>query len=367
MTTASHIGSRVKTAREVQGMTQQQLAEALSIADRQTISEIEKGSRSLKATELISIAETFKLDLEYFYDPFRVDDEAHFSWRADQTVSDSILSQFERRAGMLVGLCRWLDPENGGSSVHQYELPLNEGSSYEDAQSTAERLAKDWFSGGVPGEELVNAIESRLRVPILFVEPSSSGFVEPARISAATCHLSGMNAILVNRNDSATRQNFDIAHELFHVLNRKTIPPQHREPLSVNPTATRVEHLADNFAAALLMPKDLIDSLLLDIGVLDVEVFTKLAGTLHVSYEALAWRLLFLHLIDRDACDEFRGVRSAPVTRPPVRGPLPSYLHGQLSDALRHGKLSMMKAATILGITVDELRDVFMESDLTVS
>ena len=62
--------------------------------------------------------------------------------------------------------------------------------------------------------------------------------------------------ILINRNESEARRFFDLAHELFHALTWDAMKADHRESNSVEARTKgkRIEQLANNFAAALLMP-----------------------------------------------------------------------------------------------------------------
>ena len=66
---------------------------------------------------------------------------------------------------------------------------------------------------------------------------------------------------MVNRNESEARRYYNLAHELFHALTWDAMKPAHRESNSIDEHISgkrakqRIEQLADNFAATLLMPK----------------------------------------------------------------------------------------------------------------
>ena len=100
------IGYRVKNAREACKMRQEQLAEAMGFNDRQTLSDIENGKRSLKADELVGLAEHLGRDVDFFFDPFVVAGEAKFSWRVAPALPEEALDGFEARAGRLIGMPR---------------------------------------------------------------------------------------------------------------------------------------------------------------------------------------------------------------------------------------------------------------------
>ena len=48
----------------------------------------------------------------------------------------------------------------------------------------------------------------------------------PKGISGVACQIPGADSILINRKDSEGRRNFDLAHELFHVLTWDALPPE---------------------------------------------------------------------------------------------------------------------------------------------
>jgi Zn-dependent peptidase ImmA (M78 family) len=114
--------------------------------------------------------------------------------------------------------------------------------------------------------------------------PDASGKLFPDRRST-----SGFS-IGVNRHDSYTRKRFSIAHELAHFL-------LHRSEVQdgiIDDTFYRSEHLsgaqeteANKFAADILMPYDLINSMA-QRGITDVD---ELAKTFGVSTQAMSIRL----------------------------------------------------------------------------
>jgi transcriptional regulator with XRE-family HTH domain len=62
------IGERVKALREAQDLTQEDIARAIGIEDRQTIYKIETGKRALRSEELPKVAELLHTTVEYIVD-----------------------------------------------------------------------------------------------------------------------------------------------------------------------------------------------------------------------------------------------------------------------------------------------------------
>ena len=64
---AKLIGSRIRQAREDKGLSQEQLAAAVS-RDQRTISEYENGKRKMPATDLPEFAKALGVSVLYFYE-----------------------------------------------------------------------------------------------------------------------------------------------------------------------------------------------------------------------------------------------------------------------------------------------------------
>ena len=72
-------------------------------------------------------------------------------------------------------------------------------------------------------------------------------------ISGAACRLPELDTVLIARREIEGRRHFDLAHELFHVLTWNAMPPEYSEEARET-GGGRVEQLANNFAAEVLMP-----------------------------------------------------------------------------------------------------------------
>lgn len=360
------IGLRVRNARDAKGWTQDQLTEALGLNDRQTVSDIENGKRVVKPDELVRLTDLLDRDLDYFLDPFAVAGEAQFSWRAAPEVSPESLEHFENKAGRCIGLLRWLcETERRPSSPLKHSLRLAAQSSFEDAQDSAERLAETLDLGVVPAERLIDRIERDLDILVLFVDPDDAP--EGQSISGAMCQLEDLRVILVARNGSEGRRFYDLAHELFHALTWDAIKPAHRESNSLEERARgkRVEQLANNFAAALLMPRATLGHVLDRRRLDDVAHLVEGAAQLRVAPAALAWRLFNLRWISAAT----RRALVAEHQRMSVAGApkrlSPGFVQ-MLERAIDHGRLSARKAAKALDMNLSQLADLFGEHGLPV-
>lgn len=357
---AVNVGLRIKRARRLLDLSQEQVSAAVGFNDRQTLSDIEQGKRGVKADELVTFSDILDQELEYFLDPFSVVAEAQYSWRASTDVSEEVLNNFEARASGWVGMQRWLRAQSPAAhSPLEFALRLDRHSTFEQAQAKAEQLVDHLQLGTIPALKLAECIEKQLDIPVLFVDVETDAHC--GTISGAACHLAELGVILVNRRESAVRRNFDLAHELFHSLTWERMKPEHRESNSseARQGTKRVEQLADNFAAALLMPQSSLDALIYPERHKDVQHLAEVAAQLRVSVGALGWRLRALGRIDEATREKLaRERRSEPAAVLPKL--FAETFVKQLHTALDKGRLTARKAAKALGLPLHELAQLFV-------
>jgi Zn-dependent peptidase ImmA (M78 family)/transcriptional regulator with XRE-family HTH domain len=363
------IGRRIALARDAKGLNQDDLARKLGIASHQSISELEKGNRGLDADELAKLAEVLDQSIDYFVDPFELTGEAEYSWRRTPGTPDQLVRDFEGRSSKLVGLLRWLRlHDEASSNPLKSTLRLSALSTFEEAQSVGERLAVELKLGAVPAEKLIDRIEDELDVPVLHLDMNPRRGKDP--ISGATVHLPNFTCILINRNESAGRRTFDLAHELFHALTWDALRPAELESNAIDGRSTakkdRVEQFANNFASALLMPRALLEPKFRRANAQDLEDLRAIASHFHVSPAALAWRLFALRWIDKDVCNRLRQLAADEPSgdRPKLYS---SRFARSLAKSLEAGQLSPRKAAKLLSINLDDLEDLFREHGIETS
>jgi Zn-dependent peptidase ImmA (M78 family)/DNA-binding XRE family transcriptional regulator len=353
------VGQRVKLAREEANLSQDELASQLGFKDRQTLSNIEAGKRKLTAKELLKLMEVLGKSMEYFTDSFSLIGEGAFSWRA-RGAAPAVLDQFESQARKWVATFLRLGEIHGEPfNPLMQQLALSERSAFEDARSAAEALVADWHLGEIPARTLADVAEEKLGILVLHVDA-------PAGVSGAACHHPRFNTILINRREPDGRRNYDFAHETFHVLTWKSMPPRHvDEVASVQGTkAKRVEQLADNFASALLMPEASLRPRWDRRG--EQEIHDWLNGTaseFQVTAVALYWRLRHLGWLTAAASLQVDVQRLTWNGLSPSAQTLPNLFSRRFSErlgrALERGDLSVRRTAGLLDCTIEDLEDLF--------
>lgn len=359
------IGYRVKALREKKNLVQSDLSNLMGFKDRQTLSDIENGKRNLRPEELLQLCSHLNTPLDEFLDIFSVTGEAKFSWRASEALAAETLDEFESDAGKWVGMLRWLrTTQKGRISPLKQSLRLDAQSSYEDAIDRAENLADQLQLGPIPAKRLPLAIDERLDIPVLFVDAIDA---PNGSVSGAACHLQDLGIILVNRHESESRRFFTLAHELFHVLTWDAMEPAHRESNSKEARTKnkRVETLADNFAAALLMPTSALDFFISRDRLADINHLVDAAKELRTSPSALAWRLYNLKWISDNTCSALASQSALPEISEQPKRFSESFVQ-MLHQAVESGRLSARKAAKALGFNLPGLAGLFEEYAMPV-
>ena len=183
--------------------------------------------------------------------------------------------------------------------LRQEELAKQVGFKSRQILSDLERGTRSVKDSGVrPSAVLDDVLENQLGVLVWYLETGSD--------SAAACTRGEFgSAILVPRSSAPWRRNFDIAHELFHLLTWEATNQLELE----SELSRRAEQLANCFAAALLLPAK---PLLRDFtertidGAIGSADLIGLARDYGVSTDALLWRLLNLGRFAGP--DEVRGL-----------------------------------------------------------
>ena len=182
------------------------------------MSAIETGVRRVRAEELLLAMEQLSAPLDYFTDPYRLDGEGLFSWR-QMGVPREQLMEYETMAGRWIGGYRVMASQVGRQpQLLRQALGLTKLSSFEEAMEAGERFVAEFDLGPVPSLRLAEVMEEQLGILVLMVDAYEG-------ISGAACRLPDLDTVLIARGEVRGRRNFDLAHELFHILTWDAMPP----------------------------------------------------------------------------------------------------------------------------------------------
>jgi Zn-dependent peptidase ImmA (M78 family)/DNA-binding XRE family transcriptional regulator len=356
---------RLRSLREQRSLSQEVVAKALGFKDRQTLSDLELGDRKISPQELIAAATLFGVNFAYFTDPFELAGEGRFSWR-QKNVAENALNTFEAKAGSWLAAYRHLSKLQGKSVNSQMlRVALDEKSAFEDAALEGEAVGESLKLGDIPALQLAAVLEEELDTLVLYVDTIDG-------VSGAACQLRQLNTVLINRNEPASRQIFDLAHEFFHLLTWETMPPKRIESESVKyQKENRVEQLAENFASGILMPRKVLNKILTstplpsEAGI--PEWLIVVAETLKVSPTALMWRLVNIKALSKSSAERVRdkslfSAFGRKKIQPPPR--FSKKFVETIGWGIESGHVSVRRTASLLGTTIDDLAALFAEHGL---
>ena len=356
------VGERVRIARRMADLKQKEVSERLGFKDRQILSNIEAGKRKVSADELMALMGILGQDIEFFTDPYLITEERVFSWRAEQ--DSDLVRDFDSKARIIISAYRrFSDLLGKGFNPLSHRLAITKLSSFEEAAATGERVAEILSLGQIPSQNLSRMIADKLNIPVLFVNA-------PPGISGAACRVQEFNFILINMKEPVWRRNFDLAHELFHVLTWDTMPPEPIDPWGeLENGGARREKLANNFAAGILMPSSSLRPKWESRGNSDIDRHVlNLSQEFGVSGTAMYYRLNNLGwLSEKDqATVDKRQLRRSLSNG--TRGSRPKLYSREFAervhDVLEKALVSRRKVAELLYCTIEDIADLLSDYDM---
>jgi Zn-dependent peptidase ImmA (M78 family)/transcriptional regulator with XRE-family HTH domain len=326
-------GANVRIARVFQGLTQEQLAEAVSTSPA-SLWNVERG-RVPSDSLLAALGLVLGFEPEFFFDPINTEftvDCCHF--RSSVSATEKTRKKILARGSLFAHLIAYLQTV---LKFPTYQVPDLRANSPEDIERAAEKCRSDWGLGtSAPISKMSRVLENHgvmvrqlqgqsIKLDAFSTRPNQSGlgFV-----------------VLSDGKGSASRARFDMAHELGHLV---------MHPDTSGLLADR-EKQADRFASAFLLPRDGFAREFWAGGKVDWNNVFHLKSRWKVSIQAMIYRAYDLDLIN---AVEFRkayktisvkGWRKAepnePASEPPelfnkAMRTLVERKHLQLSDMAR--------------------------------
>ena len=301
-TMENDLHERLAQAREAAGFSLADATRKLDLKHYQILSAMEKGTRNVSANELISMARLYGRSLDYFFDADIPSDPVPL-WRRtagsdvqkEQRQFLNFLENYSRLENLLGLKRRWK------------ELLTNlDGDDFaENGFEIADKLGTDIHKrldlGSRPACNLLNVLENTLRFKVIHLDLDVG-------LSGASMVDSALGVgILINTHDAPWRRNFDLAHELFHIVTWNLFS---HEEIGDRTRKTKPEQYADNFAASLLLPQEHLFDVLKEITLnqeLKLVDVIELAKEFGVSSAAVLWRLVNLRKLKKGQVDRILG------------------------------------------------------------
>lgn len=356
------IGNRLKQAREQLGWKLEQVSERTGIGVS-SLSEFENGRREPRVNQLRQLASAYRKPISYFFDEAPVEPEL-ILWR--ERPPEKTAAEIEAR---FLELIRQYDNvEQWCKERVECVLPQPHGDrsrfGYDSARSLARVFRSRFALGDRPAFALQSALEELCGVKIFHLSFDPSG--------TAACSVSESRgaAILLNSANKRWRRNFDLAHELFHLLTWRIF----REGTSGAEPSEQEETFANAFASHLLLPTDAVKDSVSEAsragGVLKCSDLFDVARQFDISTEALLWRIHFIYRRSegdtRRDIDHCNAMRSAFERRSEeVPSERPERFRSLVLKALQMGEISTGRAAEYLGISRREAMGLMTSEGIT--
>jgi Zn-dependent peptidase ImmA (M78 family)/transcriptional regulator with XRE-family HTH domain len=345
------LSDRLKLARTSLNLTLQAVEERTGIG-LSTLSEFENGRREPRLVQLKLLADAYLRPISFFLEESAVAPQVVLWRRRPESP------RAEELQGRLVRLGeQYLHLEMVCNAHEPCDLPFHTGPAERFSYPQAEKLALQFRQlmglGERPGQTLLRVLEEVCRVKVFHLD------FEPSGSAACTLSESFGAAILLNAKNVRWRRNFELAHELFHLLSWKTFRSA-GEGETVEASEAE-EKLATCFARNLLVPPEVLraavdEALSRQDGKLKFEDFFEVARQFDVSVEVVVRHIGFVYRKPADwantVLDKLRsqiGYWDSRASDSPSA--LPLRFHALARQALRHGLLSTGKYAEYVGVS----------------
>lgn len=360
----AEIGSHLKNVRKSLGLKLAEAAKKLGFPNYQTLKSIEDGGREIKAPELLKFSKVYFVSISKLLGEKEIQLGNTFLWRkqpplekkkqieAEISYRCEQYNLLEKLLNLKVKRGRFLD------------VTMDDISSNSGVDKLSESIHRILALGSRPAFTLQKVLEQDLGIKILF-EAIPEG-------SAVSTYSSEFGAVIViNSNEAPWRRNYDLAHELFHLVTWKVIS---EKDLKDSSYFTDIEKKADRFASNLLLPENEINKEIEDrINMQDKFTNSDLvdiAQEFGVSTKALLYRMANLRFIRWENADNLaKDQEFAEISRQKRRHewgekPMSERFISLAVRCLRKGLISRGKFAEIVSIDRCEIDDFIEDTGL---
>jgi Zn-dependent peptidase ImmA (M78 family)/transcriptional regulator with XRE-family HTH domain len=357
------LNDRLKIARESLGYTQAKASQEAGIGVS-SISEFENGTREPKFSQLSKLAAVYRRTVEFFLSE-SLAAEGMMLWR-DKPTDDEALRGVEAQFRQLCEQYHRLEILTGEArrvTLPQSDVQKADALTYPAVEALAQSVNRVLGLGDIPAASLKKAVEDTWCVKVFYLDFTGSAI--------STVSEEFGPAILLNSGSKLWRRNFDLAHELFHILTWRLF--RGAETGGVAPSEQE-EKYANAFASALLMPEEHLKNRMEKRRNADdsitMEQLCDISREFEVSVDALICRIANVFRLQKEATASIRvAANKVDMFRCPRLSDTPERFperYCYLAErALREGKLSLMQFARYMAISYKEAEKYVEDEEAT--
>ena len=280
------IPERIKEAREAKGFTRETLADALGVTP-QAIGQYEVGQNS-PGPEVMTKIINLTGQPPAFFSAERLSIRERFGtpyWRSLARMNRADRLRIARRLEWSADIVAYIEKfiELPRINLPSIQIP-KDFSDFEAVEVAAETVRSAWGLGSIPISHVAPTLESN---GIVLIKEA----VRCPDMDAVSRWQAGKPYILLSEDkNSLPRENFDLAHELAHLLCHA-----HIEVTSDN--LATIERQANYFAGAFLLPRKSFPQEVLSTS---INYFLELKSRWRVSVQAMVYRCKDLGLLNKN-------------------------------------------------------------------
>lgn len=360
----NELASRLKAARESLGLTLGEASKKLGFQHYQTLTSIENNERDVKASELSKFSKAYFISLNRLLGDEGLQSRNTFLWR-NPPQADSrkqIEAEIYYRCEQFHLLEKLLNLKaQKGTFI---DVSIDDISSNNEITTLSEKL-RDYLSlGSRPAFTMQKVLEQDFGVKILFE-------AMPEGSAVSTCNPEFGSVIVINSKETPWRRNYDLAHELFHLVTWKAVALKDLEDQTY---FNDIEKKAERFASILLLPGNEVKKEVVD-RIETQKQFTysdlvDIAMEFGVSAKALLYRMANLRLLDWEEADRIAKDQELTEISRHIRQdekggkPKSERFISLAVRCLRKGLISRGKFAEMVSIDRSEIDDFIEETGL---
>lgn len=283
-------GDRLKKARLYRGLTVEELAEKINVS-KQTISQYENEKIIPSFEKILALINTLSFPYEYFYqeDDTKIELKSVY-FRSLLKTSKKHRTEQCIKIEHLASIYSFLS-----DYINFPKLNLPQNLEYSSPIEAARFIRDFWGLGEEPITNLINVIEANGLIVTTF--PTSTdeidAFSQLVKINGEDVYL----IVLSSNKKAAVRSNFDIAHELGHILLHEW--SEDIESLSREQFRQR-EKEANQFAAEFLLPREYFLKNIIKDYASNINYYVNIKEKWHVSIAAMIHRACDLDIINQN-------------------------------------------------------------------
>ena len=359
--TNKKIGSNLKEVRKSLGLTLVIAAKKLGFPNYQTLKSIEDGGREIKAPELLKFSKVYFVSISKLLGEKEIQLGNTFLWRKPPQVKSKkqIEAEISYRCEQYNLLEKLLNLK--AKRIQLFNVTIDDISSNNDVDNLSERFCNSLSLGCRPAYTLQKVLEQDFGVKILFetLPEGSAVSIVPSEFGAV---------VVINADEAPWRRNYDLAHELFHLVTWKIVSEKDSKDQNF---FADIEKKAERFASILLLPEKEVRKEIADRIEIQKEFtysdLVDIAREFGVSTKALLYRMANLRFIKWEDADKRAKDRELTEISKQKRRhewgekPRSERFTSLAVRCLRKGLISRGKFAEMVGIDRSEIDD-FIEN-----